>query len=188
MLDPVHWYVHQFDVEGDGDYRIVRGVAPASKPTPDPFEAVEDPGRDAAFQSYVATLSETERERLIKARVGQGAFRQGLIARWKGCSVTGCSKEEMLVASHIKPWSSCETAAERLGTSNGLLLTPNLDRAFDRGLISFDDEYQMVVSTKVAGGHRLQLGITGGSLRMDGRVSDLLPYLAWHRQHRFDTA
>lgn len=59
-MDPVHWYVHQFDVEGDGDYRIVRGVAPASKPTPDPFEAVEDPGR--ATPHFRATLLRSARQ------------------------------------------------------------------------------------------------------------------------------
>jgi HNH endonuclease len=180
------WFVHQFDVEGNGGYRIVRGVRASTEPTPDPFDGIDDPGLDPDFQCYVATLSDTERESLIKARVGQGAFRQSLLDRWKGCSVTGCTAREMLVASHIKPWSCCETPAERLGASNGLLLTPNLDKAFDRGLISFDDNYRMIVSSKVAGGHRAQLGIASGSLRIDARGRDLLPYLQWHRQHRFE--
>lgn len=185
-LDTVPWFVHEFDIEGSGAYRIIRGVPPISKPIPDRFDGVDDPGLDPAFQSYAATLSETERETLIKARVGQGAFRDGLIARWKGCSVTGCSALQMLVASHIKPWSRCETAEERLGTSNGLLLTPNLDKAFDRGLITFDEKFKLLVSSKIAVGHQLQLSIASGSLRIDARGKDLLPYLDWHRQNIFE--
>jgi HNH endonuclease len=186
LLDPVHWFVHRFDIEGNGEYKIIRGIPRLTKPIPGPFDGIEDPGLDPDFQSYVATLSETERDSLIKVRVGQGTFRDGLFARWNGCSVTGCSAKQMLVASHIKPWSRCETTAERLGNSNGILLTPNLDRAFDRGLMSFDDKFQMLVSSKLAVGHRAQLGLTSGSLRIDKRGSDLLPFLQWHRQHIFE--
>ena len=151
LLDPQAWFVHQFDIEDSGAYVIVRGTAPPVKPIPDPFDSIDDPGLDSSFQDYVSTLSETEREALIKARVGQGAFRSSLIARWKGCAVTGCTATEMLVASHIKPWSRCESPSERLGASNGLLLTPNLDKAFDRGFISFDDKFQMLITPKLAG-------------------------------------
>ena len=81
-------------------------------------------------------VSPTERHDLVKCRIGQGTFRQKLIAYWKVCAVTGYKDTGLLVASHIKPWRAC-TNAERLNQFNGLLLTPNLDRAFDAGLITF---------------------------------------------------
>jgi len=83
-----------------------------------------------------STVSPTERHDLVKCRIGQGTFRQKLIAYWKACAVTGYKDTGLLVASHIKPWRACNNA-ERLNPFNGLLLTPNLDRAFDAGLITF---------------------------------------------------
>ena len=84
-------------------------------------------------------LKETEKEALIKIRIGQSKFRQNLIDYWKGCSVTQYKDEKLLIASHIKPWKDSENY-EKLDTYNGFLLTPNLDKLFDRGYISFDDE------------------------------------------------
>ena len=51
----------------------------------------------------------------------------------------------MLIASHIKPWRDSENQ-ERLDKFNGLLLTPNLDKAFDSGFISFDTDGKILIS------------------------------------------
>lgn len=87
-----------------------------------------------------ADIRETERLALISARIGQGDYRHDLLALWGGrCAVTGYSDPKFLIASHIKPW--CDSSnSERLDARNGLPLTPNLDRAFDGGLITFDPE------------------------------------------------
>lgn len=81
-------------------------------------------------------LSKTERLNLVKSRIGQGTFRQKLLKYWKTCAATGFKDTSMLVASHIKPWRACSNE-ERLDPFNGLLLTPNLDKAFDAGFITF---------------------------------------------------
>lgn len=81
-------------------------------------------------------LSATERMNLVKSRIGQGVFRQKVLTHWKACAVTGFKDTNLLVASHIKPWRWCNSL-ERLDQFNGLLLTPNLDKAFDSGLITF---------------------------------------------------
>ena len=74
-------------------------------------------------------LTITEKRQLLKARVGQGDFRKHLIEYWQCCSVTGCSRLDCLMASHIKPWRKSNNQ-ERLDVFNGLLLTPNLDKLF----------------------------------------------------------
>lgn len=116
-------------------------------------------GEYPAFRACISTLGETEREVIIKARGGQDPFRDGLIARWGGCSVTGCGLTEVLIASHIKPWSKRETPAERLGAANGLLWTPNLDRLFDRGLVSFDDNFRITYSPLLKDGFAYMLNV-----------------------------
>jgi putative restriction endonuclease len=89
--------------------------------------------------------SPTEKIELVKARIGQGVFRLKLMSHWHGCAVTDYKELTLLVASHIKPWRSSSNA-ERLDPFNGLLLLPNLDRAFDRGLVTFDEAGKILVS------------------------------------------
>lgn len=85
-----------------------------------------------------AAGTETSSQQIIEARLGQGNYRRALEARWGGrCALTGVSVSEMLVASHVKPWSKCNDR-ERLDPKNGLLLAAHADALFDRYLITFD--------------------------------------------------
>lgn len=87
----------------------------------------------------------TEKESLIKSRIGQGQYRQSLLKIWKGCSTTGCTETELLVASHIKPWRVSNTE-ERLDKFNGFILLATIDKAFDIGLISFSKNGNILIS------------------------------------------
>ncbi len=90
----------------------------------------------------------TEKENLIKCRIGQGEFRDKLIKHWQGCSVTGLKQNDILIASHIKPWSKADDK-ERLDVFNGLLLLPTLDKLFDKGYISFNDNGNILISKRL---------------------------------------
>jgi len=61
------------------------------------------------------------------------------------CLITGIDEKEILVASHIKPWSKCSNE-ERLDENNGLLLVPNYDKLFDIGLITFGEKGELLIS------------------------------------------
>ncbi|HLE63805.1 MAG TPA: HNH endonuclease, partial [Pyrinomonadaceae bacterium] len=91
-------------------------------------------------------LSETEREQLIKARRGQGLFRSNVEGVEKGCRLTGVDDKRFLIAGHIKPWRVSDNS-ERLDGNNGLLLSPHVDRLFDKGCISFSDHGQVLCSS-----------------------------------------
>jgi len=83
------------------------------------------------------TTTVTEKTALIKSRIGQGTFRDKVLQHWTCCAVSGFSDTSLLVASHIKPWKNSSNS-ERLDQWNGLLLSPNLDKAFDKGFITFE--------------------------------------------------
>ncbi|WP_170959049.1 HNH endonuclease [Magnetospirillum sp. 15-1] len=121
---------------------------------------------------------------LAKARVGQDKFRRGLIKRWGKCSVTGCGAINLLVASHIKPWRH-STDVERLDIDNGLLLSPNLDAAFDAGLICFDDNGNIIISQKIEKEACIALGLSG-SMSIGKRLNAAQrEYIRSHRElHR----
>lgn len=94
-------------------------------------------------------IDKTEKENLVKTRLGQGSFRDDLIEYWNGlCSVTGFDNANILIASHIKPWKDC-TNNERLDKYNGFLLTPTLDKLFDKHYISFDCKGKIMISDKL---------------------------------------
>ncbi|WP_080482105.1 HNH endonuclease [Pseudomonas syringae] len=123
--------------------------------------------------------NETERDALIKARIGQGAYRDALLAYWQGCAVTGCGAATVLRASHIKPWHRC-TDPERLDPYNGLLLTPNLDVSFDQGLISFEDDGRIMLSPELCDSDAEMLGLWP-DLRLRKVAVEHWAYLEWHR-------
>ena len=127
-------------------------------------------------------ITDTEREQLTMARVGQGIFRKNLIEAWKTCCVSGCDYTPVLRASHIKPWS-LSTNDERLDVNNGLLLIPNLDVLFDKGLISFEDSGEMLISPVLTEDVIRTLGC-GTSIRVKLRAGNI-PYISWHRENLF---
>ncbi|MCF5894752.1 HNH endonuclease [Aeromonas veronii] len=85
-----------------------------------------------------STLDATEKQQLVKSRRGQGLFRTNLENVEPACRVTGVTNKALLIASHIKPWSVSDNT-ERLDGNNGLLLSPHIDKLFDRGWITFGD-------------------------------------------------
>jgi predicted restriction endonuclease len=104
---------------------------------------------------------------------------------WEGrCAITGLAVPELLRASHIKPWAACETDAERLDVFNGLLLAPNLDAAFDRGLLTFSDAGAPVVSAKLGDSDRAALGLSE-ALQPLPLAAGHQRYLLWHRSKVF---
>jgi predicted restriction endonuclease len=128
----------------------------------------------------VRRRKETEREALTKARVGQGPFRLDVIALWGCCAVTGCVLSEILIASHIVPWKVA-TKAEKLDHFNGLLLTPNLDRLFDKFLITFNDDGSILLSKSLTSEAKAALGVSE-QCRLRFVRPAMLPYLRRHRR------
>lgn len=146
--------------------------------------------RDAEIQSEDAllsaiiteTLTKTEREALVKSRIGQGRFRNLVLEIWDyRCAVTGSGL--LLTASHIKPWKTSSNF-ERLDGWNGLALSPTFDRAFDAGLITFEDNACIRLSPRLP---EIEAGLLGikPSLHALGLRRKHGDYLAFHRDTVF---
>ena len=123
----------------------------------------------------------TERAGLVTSRVGQGAYRKRIIHRWEyKCAVTNFNKLDILIASHIIPWSKA-TDQERLDVNNGLLLSPTYDALFDKHLITFDSKGKIQLSDQIELSAYQKIGITGKE-----QINDLsmynVQYLERHNQ------
>jgi putative restriction endonuclease len=92
-----------------------------------------------------ASIGDTDREAIIRARRGQGLFKQRVMEIERRCRITAVDNPAHLIASHCKPWRDSSND-ERLDGENGLLLTPSIDHLFDRGFISFEDSGALIIS------------------------------------------
>ena len=126
------------------------------------------------------TTNPTTKQAHINARLGQGKFGSEVRELWNHrCSVTGSSTKEALEASHIQRWADSNDR-QRLDPNNGLLLTANLHKLFDAGLISFDDSGKMLVSSKLSLPEQEIFGVIGKQLSQKPSA-ETAHYLSFHR-------
>ncbi|NFO11862.1 hypothetical protein FDB29_12365 [Clostridium botulinum] len=127
-------------------------------------------------------ISNTEKETLVKCRIGQGVLKRKLLKKNHECKICSMSDKSFLIASHIKPWSEADNN-ERLDENNAFLLCPNHDALFDKGYISFDDDGKILISQKLSDKTRDLLNINDSIviyLTNENKV-----YLKWHRSNKF---
>lgn len=100
------------------------------------------------FSEFIDDIKDLKGEikiREVKTRVNQNFFRQVVVANYSGkCAITGIDIPDLLVASHIIPWSKNES--ERLNPENGICFSALYDRAFDKGYISMNDKFELLIS------------------------------------------
>jgi putative restriction endonuclease len=95
--------------------------------------------------SYKLKVNSTDEEEVF---IRGGLFKRVIPKVYNfTCAVTGMRlitnrEVQMIDACHIIPFSHSHDDT----VSNGISLCPNLHRAFDRGLITIDDDYRLVVS------------------------------------------
>lgn len=139
----------------------------------------------SAKSSFVGETRDT----ITKTRIGQNFFRKSVLASYEGvCCMSGVSISELLVASHIIPWS--QSKENRLNPSNGLCLSAIHDRAFDKGLISIDANYNIIVSNRIKSLSSIpQLSIlaklNGKLITMPKRFYPEKEFLSWHNNNVF---
>lgn len=136
-------------------------------------------------------LQGLDKQTYVKHRVNQQAFRSMILNIYeKSCAITGINIPDLLVASHIIPWS--ENKEERLNPENGLCLSSLYDKAFDRGFISIDNNYRVLISEKLKqyqnepfyGKHFA--AIEGMEIHLPEYHKPNKVFLEWHRDMVFD--
>lgn len=145
--------------------------------TPDSLDDLE------SYQNEYRTLDKTEKDAIIKSRIGQGLFRDGVVKLWGSCAATGISNLALLRASHIKPWRDSSNH-ERLDPMNGLLLQPTLDHLFDAGLITFSANGAVMFSPKLPHSDIQKLELKG-DIKLRKTPASLMNYLKYHRNNVF---
>lgn len=89
----------------------------------------------------------------IRNKKIQDKFRKSLLDEFNcKCALCEIDKSELLIASHIVPYSKCEGLVDKAGDSNnGLLLCPIHDALFESGrFISFDAKGEIIISGRLS--------------------------------------
>lgn len=127
---------------------------------------------------------------IATVRRHQRFFRSSILANYESeCALTGIRISKLLIASHIIPWSKCEE--RRTDPTNGICLNVLHDKAFDRGLITFDEDLRVVISKLLKTGNIPELqktgfvAIEGHSLHLPHRFAPDPAALEQHRQEIF---
>ncbi len=125
-----------------------------------------------------------EKEQLVNARIGQGAYRLKLLEESSECIITRVNDERILIASHIKPWSVSDEV-EKIDHNNGLALTPTYDRLFDQGFISFEDDGILLLSPYISPLNLKKLNLVKGRKYNIPPSDKRRTYLNYHRKNIF---
>ena len=147
------------------------GVVPALETDDEPFPIGED--------VIVPT----------KVRRGQDLFRKAVLSAYDfRCCVTGLAEPRLLEAAHIAPWR--DEPVYGLNPTNGLCLSVLHHRAFDRGLIAFDDDFRLLVSPQLAarGGEFVGtafMPFAGKQIALPTKFAPNAELAAYHRERIF---
>lgn len=125
----------------------------------------------------------------VKVRVNQSFFRSIVLSSYDfKCCLTGIDIPELLVASHIIPWA--KDKKNRLNPQNGLCLNNLHDKAFDKGLITFDTSFKVVLSSQLKSNNNSGIkhhfhNLEGKSLTLPKRFTPDESFLEYHNKNVF---
>ena len=128
---------------------------------------------------------EEKKKNIRQARDGQGKYREQLLEQCHFCPVTMISDERLLIASHIKPWAASNDT-EKTDPYNGYMLSPMIDKLFDRGFITFTDSRHIVLSEFISPYTWKQIGLKNDTFYKGLPMDDKrIEYLKFHHESVF---
>ena len=189
------------------DVRGLRNASRADKEIWDEFNANPEELAYESQQAYSRIFTEdvsykneygeevprsraTETKRLVRVRLVQSFFRAAVLSSYEyRCAMCQLDLPELLSASHIIPWK--DNVKRRADPRNGLSLCSIHDRAFDRGLLTITESYNVLSSIRAKGkpsGHLHEVAlieIDGHAIVLPQRFLPDPAALAYHREHVF---
>lgn len=145
----------------------------------------------ALNDSGIEDFSGRERTTIVNSRIGQQLFRKRVLDAYENrCCLTELEEPMLLVASHIRPWK--KSVEHQLNPSNGLCLSNLHDKAFDRGLITFNEHLELVLSPRIKKLKSTIIEVNfikyeGHKLRLPTKFPPDGSQLNYHRQNIFVT-
>jgi len=152
-------------------------------------ENAADVELDVTEQEGLQDFTGETKRVVTEQRIKQHFFRRAVLSSYRGrCCISGLSDARLLTASHIVPWSNDK--ANRLNPSNGLCLSAIHDKAFDRGLITISDNYEVMLSEQLKRNNdafvaQIFLPLEGRRIELPEKFIPSSAFLTRHRNEIF---
>jgi putative restriction endonuclease len=146
------------------------------------------PEKEEIIATKIPT-GDTEKKILTKQRIYQDFFRRSVLSSHNNrCCISAVEIPQLLVAGHIIPWS--ESKEHRLNPENGLALCVLFDKAFDRGLMTIDEQFKIVYSRQIKSSTNVFvkssiLVYEGRKITLPNRFCPRQEFFQWHRENWF---
>lgn len=144
---------------------------------------------ESDFPSF-DSITPTEKTATVNVRIKQAFFRKAILSSYEGrCCMTGISHSQLLIASHIIPWT--QDAHNRLNPANGLCLSALHDKAFDRGLLTVLPDFSIKVSKALKDSETSSLAqdylfaLDGKPITLPNKFVPDRDFLLWHNKELF---
>ena len=119
---------------------------------------------------------------MVHQRIGQDILRKELLKRYENkCAMCNVDEKDVLRASHIIPWS--EDKSIRLDPTNAILLCGLHDLAFDKGLITINDDFSISLPDEPDGLHNVLSKFTHEKLNLP-TSKEYHPKIEFLQRHR----
>ena len=186
-LDQEVWNQFMADWDGTISHSIKSDYLEDQKAEPLFNESLNEPAINEPL-APASFIGETKQV-MMTQRVKQSFFRKMILASYDSkCCMSGVPIPQLLIASHIIPWS--KDAANRLNPSNGLCLSALHDRAFDQGFISLNDSFEVCISPELKKKadvftQQSLISLEGKTIKMPDRFLPSTSCIQWHRANVF---
>lgn len=148
--------LHSFDIKEDSKGLLNENLDKINQLNPraqeilkNYFEANEEAEKIISEIIINPTNKSTERLSVTKTRIYQDVLKTHISRTYQNCcALCNVDQKELLNASHIIPWSV--NSDTRLHLDNSILLCSFHDKLFDKGLITLDEEFNVLLSKKLS--------------------------------------
>lgn len=157
------------------------------------YEERQEPKKDLSpkdITEIIVPSGPSESQRQVTVRRVQGFFRRSVLSSYdQRCAISGLKLPALLVASHIIPWK--DSIERRADPRNGIALNGLYDKAFDRGHLTFDEDFRVCLSNELKGHFedselsKRTLDIENTELKMPKRFYPDEEAMAYHRENIF---
>lgn len=148
------------------------------------LDMLDDDGRTADMREKIQKGKYKISARGVQTRTVQGEFRSALFVKTPHkCPVCGFDFKNLLIASHIKPYSKCEDTYDAMNPNNGLLMCPICDKLFEQAnYITIDYKTGNVIyDTNIEDEKSLQY-LHDCTVSYDYIDCERRHYLKWHNE------
>lgn len=148
------------------------------------LDMLDDDGRTSDMKEKILKGKYKISARGVQTRTVQGEFRSALFVKTPHkCPVCGFDFKNLLIASHIKPYSKCEDTYDAMNPNNGLLMCPICDKLFEHAnYITIDYKTGNVIyDTNIEDEKSLQY-LHDCTVSYDYIDGERRHYLKWHNE------